>query len=165
MKKQQFKTVDMVIVITVLVALGGVGIGIVRHNHTPDPTSRVQRMAENISSQLLNLDRKKFHSSLANASSGERDPSSDAQKSRSVRLGPEGIIGEDPWGQPFEYRFVEDSKGHWTHLIVWSRGPDTVASKAVSDWTHESLVTQNYTKHRREVRMGDDFGLIYSLNN
>ena len=165
MKKQQFKTIDMVVVIVMLVALVGIGAGIVRHNNTHDPTSRVQRMAENISSQLLNLDRKKFHSASVNSTSGERDPSSNAQKSRSIRLGPEGIIGLDPWGQPFDYRFVEDSSGQWTHLIVWSRGPDSVTSKSVSEWTHDSLVTQKYTKNRREVRVDDDFGLIHLLNN
>ncbi len=164
MKNQQFKTIDMVILIVMLVALGGVSLGIIRHSRSQDPASQVLRMAENISSQLLNLDRKKFHSHLGNLSLGERVPSSSAQKNRSFRLGSEGVIGEDPWGQPFEYRFIEDSKGQWTYLIVWSKGPDNVATKPISEWTNDFLVTQNYTNDRHEVRMGDDFGLIYSLN-
>lgn len=165
MKNQQFKTIDMVILIVMLVVLGGISMGIVRHNKSQDPTRQVFRMAENISFQLLNLDRKKFHSAHEIEPTGERTPSSSAQKNRSVRLGPEGTIGLDPWGQPFEYRFIENAEGQWTYLIVWSRGPDSVASKPVSDWTYDFLVTQNYTKNRHEVRVGDDFGLVYSLNN
>lgn len=165
MKNQQFKTIDMVILIVMVVSLVGVALGIIKHNRSQDPQSQALRMAENISSQLLNLDRKKFHTMNEMDPEGKRIPSSSEAKIRSVRLGPEGIIGEDPWGKPFHYRFVENSMGEWTHLIVWSVGPDQRLSKSVSDWTYDSLVAQGYTSEKREVHMGDDFGLIYSLTN
>ena len=139
MKNQQFKTIDMVVLILMMVTLGGVTMGIIKHNQSQDPKAQAMRMAENISSQLLNLDRKKFHTGGIDEEWKGRKPSSTSKMIKAVRLGPEGTIGQDPWGRPFLYRFVEHRPGHWTHLIVWSTPRLSLSEMMVRMGKHQLL--------------------------
>lgn len=163
MKKHRFRSIDVVIVTLLIVFIVGSGIAIVQHKSTQDPKDLALRMAENISSQLLNLDRKKFHTGVDNASKNQRRPSGESEAQQAYRLGSEGTIGHDPWGQPFQYRFVEGEKGQWSHLIVWSAGPDSRLEKAISEWSTRELV--GFRSGQQQVHMGDDVGLVIALSN
>ncbi len=37
-----------------------------------------------------------------------------------------GNLGKDPWGQPFQYRFLKNKNGAPVQIVVWSSGPGKV---------------------------------------
>jgi hypothetical protein len=43
----------------------------------------------------------------------------------------EGNIGRDPWGNPYHFSFLKNSKGATTHVAVWSDGPNHVSETSV----------------------------------
>ena len=65
-------------------------------------------------------------------------------------------IGKDPWGRPFQYRFVEGKSGQFEFLIVWSSGPD---GKPVMDY--ETLGFHQVARMMGSAELGDDVGIIH----
>jgi hypothetical protein len=67
-----------------------------------------------------------------------------------------GDAGVDPWGLPYHYAFVRDSKGTPTKLIVWSAGPD----KKNDSYTD---VANGATLDGPNLFQGDDLGSVFPL--
>ncbi|MEO0337163.1 MAG: hypothetical protein AAF202_12265, partial [Pseudomonadota bacterium] len=79
---------------------------------------------------------------------------SDVKKTK-VELGPQGIIGKDPWGQPFHYKFIADEKGKDELLMVWSAGPDGKIAKQ-----YEGLGFKQAKNLQRHLENSDDIGTV-----
>lgn len=65
--------------------------------------------------------------------------------------------GADPWGQPFQYKFIRNSYGQPVYLAVWSRGPNTQNDTAESGLIIAADGALN------AVFQGDDVGTVRSL--
>jgi hypothetical protein len=162
MENQTFKTLDVLFVFAVMVGIGFLVTSIVSQSQTQSPEDQARRMAENISAQLMNLSPSQLKLQDSAVGAGSRGPASVGPTPGAHKLGPEGQIGVDPWGRPFHYRFVEDPKGAWSHLVVWSRGPDAQFSRALAEWSHDVLVARRIYGVQT-VQLGDDVGVFQKL--
>lgn len=157
MKKQELKTSDFITLCTMFMAIVLVCALIVGNTSPDSPRKLATRSAENISAQLLNLKLKNLQKSGGSGTRGiaSREGKFDGNPTK-IALGPEGLIGKDPWGRPFQYRFVEGDSGQFEFLIVWSPGPD---GKPVINY--ESLELAQVARMLGKSDLGDDVGIIH----
>ncbi len=74
----------------------------------------------------------------------------------SSKIGDEGQLGKDPWGQPYIYKLVKDESGNVAKLLVISSGPDLKLSTPIDP---------RDIKTAADIRfIGDDIGKLHSLN-
>lgn len=67
-----------------------------------------------------------------------------------------GEIGKDPWGNAFRYRVLRDKLGVFTHVVVWSDGPNGESETSGGAFANEFQVADlNFT--------GDDFGYVHPI--
>jgi type II secretory pathway pseudopilin PulG len=66
-----------------------------------------------------------------------------------------GVMGTDPWGQPYQYRILNLETG--PRLIVWSTGPNKVLDNPdfQSEDVHEALALP---------KNGDDIRVVLAIN-
>ena len=125
MQNQTLKTIDMVAFVFLVVALLGFCSHIVSNSSRQSQGEKALKMAENISAQLMNVKIENLHGQMKNT---DRMIASEHQvemaEQDNTKLGPEGVIGIDPWGRPFQYRFLTTNSGEYEYLMVWSSGPD-----------------------------------------
>jgi hypothetical protein len=69
----------------------------------------------------------------------------------------EGDIGKDPWGHPYHFSFLKNSKGMTTHVAVWSDGPNNKNETSV-----HNLLPANQKSENIEFK-GDDLGSVIPL--
>jgi hypothetical protein len=43
----------------------------------------------------------------------------------------EGKVGQDPWGNPYDFAFLRNEKGATNRVAVWSEGPDHISQTSV----------------------------------
>lgn len=71
----------------------------------------------------------------------------------------EGVIGLDPWGQPYSYKVHESIKGpKRSLLIVWSKGENGV------DDSHSELYSASNVSERTRF-INDDIGVIMPIQD
>lgn len=78
----------------------------------------------------------------ANAQSPEAEP---------VQFREAGSIGNDPWGQPYRYKIL-DNVGEQMRVQIWSAGPN------------RSFETKDDPGVAAETYRGDDVGVLLTLN-
>jgi hypothetical protein len=69
----------------------------------------------------------------------------------------EGDIGRDPWGHPYHFSFLRNSKGQATHVAVWSDGPNQKNETQV-----KAEMGNNPNPKMLEFK-GDDLGSVTPL--
>lgn len=163
MENQSFKTMDVLYVFSVMVAVGALVFSLFTQSQAQKPEDQVRRIAENISSQLIALNPSRQQETNTTNLGTSRNPASVGGRS-AHKLGPEGLIGEDPWGRPFRYKFVESATAGWSHLIVWSGGPDARLEMPIADWGPESPELKRI-KSSQYISVGDDVALIQPIQN
>ncbi|NQZ00026.1 MAG: type II secretion system protein GspG [Bdellovibrionales bacterium] len=156
MRNQELKTVDMMILFCMFVALVGFAAHVVIRGQQDSLALKAQRSAENISAQLLSMRLKNLQFDLVEKGRNvaSQDSSEELKKTK-VELGPHGIIGKDPWGHPFHYKFVADEKGKSEVLMVWSAGPDGKVAKQ-----YESLGFKQARELQDHLGASDDIGTV-----
>ena len=118
--KQGFSAFDLLTTILAVFIVGAITAPILfKSNQAHDlsiANSEVIELSEKITKQLLS-------DSGKNTQKGSREPAS-------VRLHSankwEGLAGQDPWGQSYNYKVLRDAYGLPTHIVVWSKGPNGV---------------------------------------
>lgn len=161
MEKQQFKPLDLIFLLFITTVVCGICLSLYIKHEPRTPHENAFRMAENISAQLLNINLYQLQSLQKPMGSHSRHPSSKENSVNKKRLGLEGRIGRDPWGNSFEYRFVEASDGKISHLLVISKGPDAKLVEPISSWTTR-LLMQHHSP-QAAFQSGDDVGLILRI--
>jgi hypothetical protein len=158
---QELKTLDMMILFFLLVALLGFAAHVVIRGQQDSLALKAKRSAENISAQLLSMRLKNLQSETVES---YRDLASQGvppnAKKTKAELGSQGIIGKDPWGQPFHYRFVANEKGSREVLMVWSAGPDGELAKQ-----YQNLGFQQLSKLDGHFVESDDVGVVSKAPN
>ena len=163
MEKQQFKTSDLALVLGVIALMASMVAIILGKSDSQSPSERAVRMAENISSQLLSLSPEKIQNQNVNRSE-LRPPASVSSEKKLLPFGSEGKIGQDPWGNPFRYRFIEKSEGQWSHLVLVSLGPDAALAKgSLAEWTFDQLEAR-VSSRSVSFQNGDDVIVIHRLS-
>ncbi|MCH2534186.1 MAG: type II secretion system protein GspG [Bdellovibrionales bacterium] len=110
---------------------------------------------ENLVLQIQSSGLKKF---LPNKTS-DRSLASVSEKTKieySSKIGDEGQLGKDPWGQPYFYKLVKDDSGHVSKLLVISSGPDLKLSTSIDFRDIQKAAEMRF--------IGDDIGKLHSLN-
>lgn len=159
---QEFRTRDAISVIGSIVLVISLVGSILANENAPLLSERVQKQAQAIAQQLA----AKGIASKPNKSPLRRTASISAkagqQKSTvSTRLvfGSEGRISEDPWGNPYSFRFFQADSGEVVAVLVWSEG-----ANRFKDTPEESLegIVQAAEKSLRagDVLRGDDLGFL-----
>ena len=122
-ENQQFKTIDLVTVVALLVSALGLTGWIMSKNFIQPDVAKAKLDAQILASQLISGG---LHS-LSKTSPKNRLEAERALASASKKidvLGLQGKISHDPWGEPFHYRFVSSGKNAKTYVVVWSSGPN-----------------------------------------
>jgi len=151
---QEFKTKDMMLVLSLMTAVTLIFVGIVG-NSLEDPTSRkAQRDLEALVGQVMGWNQ----SGLVDQSRGNDLQTGDGQREMAslaaqFPLGKEGVIGVDPWGQAYRFQIVEIKKPHAAYVLVWSNGPN-----ARNDSEDGLNVNRLYQGNPKVVFRGDDLG-------
>lgn len=107
-----------------------------------EDNEKAMRRAEGLAYQLMDIHRAAQKDSRAPASSSS-----------------EGLIGSDPWGQPYRYRVLnhaakpEDKKAQEYKLVIWSQGPNKKAD------TDDSKLDSDRDKVAVQFD-GDDVGIV-----
>lgn len=71
----------------------------------------------------------------------------------------EGVIGLDPWGNPFAYRYFRDENGNVSFLVLLSGGKNSQIETAFSNLNLSQVKSGGYNFN------GDDFGYIKKIDN
>lgn len=139
---QQFRTTDFFAVLGSLLVILSV-IGPILRNHVESEAIITAAQDSHLHAQSL---REKLVES-------KRAPASSIDK---VQL--EGVVGRDPWGEPYSYKVLRNVYGQPTHVLVWSKGPNLVSD------TNERVLVRGLDQSSSEVSFdGDDLGSTYSL--
>lgn len=104
-----------------------------------------------MSTKLKNI-QEQFQREARNLAS---EGASSDNNSTKFSLGAEGIIGKDPWGRPFNYRFLAGENGRFEYLLVWSSGPDGEAKL-----DYQSLGLAQAALIQGATLQGDDISLV-----
>lgn len=80
-------------------------------------------------------------------------------KGPGLRLGEQGVISSDPWGVPYQYKFIKDSRGHVRMVAVWSYGPNSRPDTA------PQVLEYDMIKVEPNRFSGDDFGFIKMVDS
>ncbi len=143
---QSFSSFDLVTMLAAIVAIFVITGPILYNQSDEENRQKAQQEALIISKQIQDQLKVQISSNQQETSQG-REIASDEP------INWEGIVGQDPWGQPYHYRTIRNAYGLPTHLIVWSKGPNAYQDTKVS--------VLNNTKDL--VFEGDDIGSFYSL--
>lgn len=155
LENQQFKTLDAIMMMVLLVAAAVVAGRLVSNATSDSSVKTAQLQAEKIASQILSGKLEVVQSNTAVA--GDRKIASIGnEKIRPLDLlGPSGMISQDPWGQPLSYRIWSAPNGK-TIAIVWSSGPDKR-----SETSEVQLSRQEKKSSFEDVQFGgDDIGTV-----
>jgi type II secretory pathway pseudopilin PulG len=116
-KNQSFRTVDLLIVVSLVATIGAIVAIVLTQTFRDHRTERAQAVAESLAIQLKELN---LRSQVG--FSGKRTPAS-VEGSRIELMS--GTIGRDPWGQPFSYSIRQSSENsEKARVFVWSAGPN-----------------------------------------
>ncbi len=152
-RKQGFTTFDTLMVLALGITALGISSSIISDSLRDDRPERAQFGAEALAHQI--------------ASGGLAEMKNDAEVESSTNRGPasvssgalnlyEGLLGKDPWGQPFHYKLVRANDGRASRIVVWSDGADKKSDNALSD----SDIALNLSSD--DIRFqGDDVGFVY----
>ncbi len=77
----------------------------------------------------------------------------------SKTLRSEGVIGTDPWGKPFAYKYFRDGEGRLSFLVLVSGGKNSRIETQFADLNFSQLESGGYNFS------GDDFGYIKKIDN
>lgn len=146
-KKQGFTSLDTILCLSAILALAVLIVPIFAKHSSSQAQASVIAKAQKLSYEIL----KEVQLAQQAANNiGKRQIASSEDKSISM----EGIIGTDPWGNPFHYRVLKNLYGQPTHLVVWSRGSNS--RQDTSEYEFES--------QKGEVHFsGDDLGYILEI--
>jgi competence protein ComGC len=152
LKKDQlyhgFTTVDLLTFVMTILAAIVITVPIVMKQSSKNSHEQAFKKAEEISNSL-------FEEVQIQVRSFEQSHEVRSIASVSSRaLSWEGVVGTDPWGNPFHYRVLKDIYGRPTHLVVWS-----VGSNSKQDTTEYQFDSD----HGIVKFAGDDVGHIRSL--
>ena len=144
--KQGFTAVDMLMCIAAIIAVGFLTVPILVKRSSQHTQNEAMYRAHNLSISLARKIRSQSQNSFA------RGLASSAEKN----ISHEGIVGTDPWGNPYHYRVLKDIYGQPTHLVVWSWGSNSAQDTGEHEFkTHQGKVHFN----------GDDLGYIIRLGS
>lgn len=122
-EKQEVKTIDLVlslIMVTIMIAV----VGTILNEKLKNPiVTAAQEKAEKISNQMLSGGLTQLGDTV------QRDPSSVYSFQTNVieTIGEEGQIAKDPWGNPYQFKFIRGKNKEFKYLVVWSLGPNQKA--------------------------------------
>ncbi len=81
---------------------------------------RARQKAEILGYQLLQIYQENLDGSSENQKSSRSIASIDSDQ---VEFKPVGLMGMDPWGQPYHYS-IQKSGHDQVRVVIWSKGPD-----------------------------------------
>lgn len=110
-----------------------------------EETEKTMHRAESLAYQILAARKNQMTKSRMPAS-GESTNHLEAE---------EGSIGQDPWGQPYRFKWLHKT-AHQSRLLVWSAGPNRQPD------TSDQNLDSNRDKDRGEF-VGDDVGVMLSI--
>tara|TARA_B100001248_G_scaffold262716_1_gene261423 strand:+ start:17769 stop:18239 length:471 start_codon:yes stop_codon:yes gene_type:complete len=142
-EKHGFTAADMLMCLASLIAIIVLVLPIILKQSSSHAHNEAMYRARSLSNELVS----KIQD--MQQPTGMRKPAS-----KSGAFKPEGIVGIDPWGNPYHYRVLKDVYGQPTHLVVWSWGSNA----------KEETQNIEFGASKGEVRFqGDDLGYITSL--
>lgn len=118
---QAFTTFDFIVTsvsVAIIVLVSG---PIISKNLESGNIEKAQKETHDLAFELLNsADNKalRLASAPVSMAKGSRGIASVGDNSWS------GSAKKDPWGNPYHFRFLRNSKGMPVELVVWSEGPD-----------------------------------------
>jgi hypothetical protein len=71
----------------------------------------------------------------------------------------QGVIGNDPWGNAYNYKYFRNEKGNITYLLLLSSGKNAQIETKISDLNLSQMSGGRYDF------TGDDFGFIKKFDN
>lgn len=81
---------------------------------------RARQKAEILGYQLLQIYQENLDGSSENQKSSRSIASIDNDQ---VEFKPDGLMGMDPWGQPYHYSIQKAGRDQ-VRVVIWSKGPD-----------------------------------------
>lgn len=114
-QKQGFSSFDIVTIVLSMLVVILISAPII---YSSSGVEKIEKAQEDLVQfgQILQQDLKQYISSLKQA---KRSIAS-VQMQKRGRF--EGVIGEDPWGNPYFYKTQRDAYGKPEYIIVWSKG-------------------------------------------
>ncbi len=87
-----------------------------------------------------------------------RGPASVKLDPKAATLRPEGIIGLDPWGRPYAYKYFRDEQGRTAFLVLLSGGKNVHIETKISGLNLSQITSGSYNF------IGDDLGYIKKID-
>ena len=93
---------------------------------------------------------------LESRQSSSRAPANASEVSLNHLALDQGQIGQDPWGRPYNFKFMKIPQIHQVRILVWSLGPNGIPE------TSETLFDSNRDEESPNFS-GDDLGIMVSV--
>ena len=78
------------------------------------------------------------------------------------KIGLEGQLGKDPWSNPYRYKLLKNQSGEYSHIIVWSLGPNQQDESSSEGSLSEA--SPDHPPREHFFIKGDDIGYIRTIN-
>lgn len=158
-KKQVFKSLDAFSVLGVASLVAYILVYIIGNNSGDQSRRDAELEMETLTSQILALGMKNLPSPTRGIASVEGNKEVALQWNYDwEKVGNEGKIGKDTWGQPYHYRVFKDTSNRVSHILMISGGPDGKIDTAL-----ESLDSIKVGENLNIPYQNDDFGFIKNL--
>jgi type II secretory pathway pseudopilin PulG len=144
-------------VLTIMFSFGviiAVAAPIMRNNMEAVNIETAHQVASQLANQLSQYKYSKTQEKSAQR--GIASVSQSDMEAQEISFAPgqlKGEGGKDPWGRPFQYEFVRDSKNETIQVAVWSNGPN-----GKDDTKNMSI--RDLTKVPGDIFKGDDLGSL-----
>jgi hypothetical protein len=126
---QGFTTFDFLTLIGSLVIVGAVSIPIVQKNLQSSNIEQAQFETKKWAGELLySKDSSLLRQVTAVDKAKNRNIASVVGK---PAVDCDGQVGKDPWGQPYQFKFVRNDQGMPIEIKVWSDGPDQAHTEVI----------------------------------
>lgn len=144
-----FSTFDTITIVLSVVVLTVIIVPILNRRVDTQYAEVAKRQAQEWSQKITSLEK-------VSDEPKSRFPASVASE-RSVGSGEAGKVGADPWGQPYHYHYVHNTKGQPVYIVVWSSGPNSESE------TKESTIAVSPEGFLSINFEGDDVGFVRAI--
>ncbi len=152
-EKQEFKSSGLLALLG-LMGLSALIIVTPWNRHRVDPRNEeALQKAEVVGYQVVQIYREALASSgvYLDKKTGRIPASAPSEGQRNT-----GIVGKDPWGQPYRYRILGADQDHKIRILVWSAGANGKVDS-------QDLDNEDKVLPHQPTYAGDDLGVILSV--
>jgi hypothetical protein len=137
-----FSSFDFITLVTSVTAVAAISGPILQRSFRSEKLMAAERDMKKVAFEIAQIGPKPEASS-------SRSPASEANSEKA-------LVQKDPWGRPYQLKFIHNSYGIPTHVVVWSYGPNGIQDTS----SVESSATAGATA---VVFDGDDVGYATSI--